>query len=107
MDQVVPHLHADKTGRNNWGVRQTTQPRVPERGNEASKPLAVKTYGGSGSRRNSQPHRRVCWRDPQGPRMNTIPPTWESAPEGPNLLVVAGEVTESRPRAEQVALFPL
>ena len=35
------------------------------------------------------------------------PPTQESAPEGPSLLVVAGEVTESQMRTEQVALFPL
>ena len=30
---------------------------------------------------------RVHWRDPQGPRTCTNPPTWESAPEGSNLLV--------------------
>ena len=35
------------------------------------------------------------------------PPTWESAPEGPNLLVGSREVTENRQRVEQVALFPL
>ena len=55
--------------------------------------------------RNSQPHRRVHGRDPQGPRMYTKPPTRESAPEGPKLLVVAAEVTESWQRAEQAALF--
>ena len=32
-----------QTGRNNWGVRQTTQPRVPAWGNKASKPLTIKT----------------------------------------------------------------
>ena len=31
---------------------------------------------------------------------------YPSAPEGPNLLVVEGEVTESRVRAKQVAMFP-
>ena len=34
--------------------------------------------------------------DPQGPRMYVKPPTWESAPEGPNLLVGSKEVTESQ-----------
>ena len=71
-------------GRNNWGVRQTAQPRVPAWGNKASKPLTEKTCGHCGGGRNSQPHRRVCWRHPQGPRMYTNPPTQESAPEGPN-----------------------
>ena len=46
-----------------------------------------KTCGGWGGKRNSQPHRRVHWRDPQGPRTYTNPLTWESAPEGPNLPV--------------------
>ena len=32
---------------------------------------------------------------PQGPRMYTNPPTWKSVPEGPALLVIAGEVNES------------
>ena len=46
-----------------------------------------KICGDWGSRRNSWPHRRVWWRDPQGPRIYTNPPTWESAQEEPNLLV--------------------
>ena len=72
--------------KNNCGGRQTTQPKVPGRGKKASKLLAVKTYENCGGR-NSQPHRRVHWRDPQGPRTYTKPPTQESAPEGLNLLV--------------------
>ena len=48
-----------------------------------------KTCGGWG-RRNSQPHRRVHWRDQQGPRTYTNPPTWESAPEVPSLIVGRG-----------------
>ena len=36
---------------------------------KASKPLTEKTCGGWSSKRNSQRHRRVHWRDPQGPRM--------------------------------------
>ena len=66
------------------------QTRVPVWGNKASKPLTEKTCGDCSNRRNSQPHRRVHWRDPQGPRMYTNPHTWESAPEGPNLLVGSG-----------------
>ena len=42
------------------------------------------------SRRNSQPHWRVRWRDPQGLRRYTSPPTQEAAPEGPNLIVGSG-----------------
>ena len=66
--------------------------------------LTENTCGGwGGSRRNSQPHRWVHWRDPQGPGTYTSPPTWESAPEGPNLLVGSGEsdwkLAESRASA--------
>ena len=35
-----------QTGRNNWGVRQTAQPRVPVWGNKASEPLIEKICGG-------------------------------------------------------------
>ena len=104
-DQTAP-IYMWKTGRNNWRIRQTTQPRVPARGNKASKSLAVKSYGGCSSRSNSQPHRKVSWKDPRGPRTYTNPPTQESAPEGPNLLVGTGEVTKSPQRSEQVAFFP-
>ena len=61
-------------------------------GKYSLKPLIENTCGGcGGSGRNSQPHRRVPWRDPQGPRMHTNAPTRESAPEGPNLLVSSGK----------------
>ena len=59
-------------------------------GNKASQPLTEKTCGGCSSGRNSQPHRRVHWRDPKGPRMYVKPPTQESALEGPNLFVGSG-----------------
>ena len=45
-------------------AHQTSQPRVPAQEKKASKLLAVKTYMGCGSGRNSQPHWRVRWRDP-------------------------------------------
>ena len=54
-------------------------------GKESLKNAGCKNCGGCGGRRNSQSHRRILWRDPQGPRGYTNPPTWESAPEGPNL----------------------
>ena len=60
-------------------------------GKKDSKPLAVKTCGGCSGGKNSQTHRRVHWSVPCDPRMYTSPPTWESAPEGPNLLVGGGE----------------
>ena len=92
---------------NNWGVTQTTQPRVPAQGNKSSKPLTEKICGGCDSGRNSYPHRRVLWRDPQGPIMYTNHPPGNQHQKGPICLWVAGEVTESQPRAEQEALFPL
>ena len=71
----------------NWeeqlGSKTDPQPWVLSQGNKASKPLIEKIFGGCGGRRNSRPHRT----DPQGPRMYTNPPTWESAPERRNLLV--------------------
>ena len=71
------------TRRNNRGVRQTTQPRVPVQGNKASKPLAVKTCESRYSGRNSQPHGRVCSQDPQGPRMYTNSPPGNQHRKGP------------------------
>ena len=62
-----PTFVCRKTGRNNWGPRQTVQPRVPVQGNKASKPLTENTCG--------------------GPRTYPNPLTWELAPEGPILLV--------------------
>ena len=82
----VPRLRVDKLG-----ARQTAQPRVPARGNKASKPLTEKICGCWGGRISSQPQRRVHWREPQGPRTHTKPPTQESAPEGPNVLVGSTE----------------
>ena len=79
---------------------------VPAEGNKASKLLTGEICGGWGGRRNSQSHRRISWGDPKCPRPYTSPPTWESAPEGPNLLVDSGG-SDWKLRAEQAALFPL
>ena len=51
--------------------------------------------------------RIVCFKDLQGPETYTNLPIWESAPEGPNLLMGSGGMTESQPKAEQSLLFPL
>ena len=69
-----PTFACRETGRNNWGATQTMQPRVPAWEKKASKPLIVKTCVGCSVRRDSQLHRRVHWRDPQGPRMYTNHP---------------------------------
>ena len=90
-DWAVPHC-VWKTRKKNWGTRQTTQPRVPVQGNKASKPLAVKIWGGGGCAAVGETlslteefvgvtHRVL---------EHTHPPTWESAPEGPNLLMGCG-----------------
>ena len=63
--------------------------------------------GWGSSRRDSQPHRRGCWRDPQGPKACTSPPTREPAPEGPNLIVGSGGSDEIRWRVERAPLLPL
>ena len=93
-DPTAPHSHIDKPDERR-GAKQTSQPKAPAWGNKASNLIentrGVEELRGSrntrGSRRNSKPHRRVCWRDPQGPRACTSLPTWESAPEGSNLIV--------------------
>ena len=86
---AVSHLQVDKQ-EEQWGGRQTAQPMIPVPEKKASRPMAVKTCGNCGSRRNPQPHRRVPWRDPQGPRTYTNPPTREAAPERPNVIVGSG-----------------
>ena len=97
----VWHLCADKSqGTGEWGRLLK-----PAWRNKASKPLTVKTGGGWGSGRNSQPHRKVRWRDPQE-CTQTHPPRNQHQKD-PICLWVAGEVTDSQSRAEQVALFLL
>ena len=102
--QGSPIFTCRKTRRNNWGARQTTQPRIPAQEIKPQKPLTKKISGGCIIRRNSQSHRRLCWRDPQGPRMYTNPPTQESAPGGPNLIVGSRGMTESQQRVEHCSL---
>ena len=107
-DWVIQHLSADKPGGTTGEQDRPCDPgfQCGEIKPQKKLTLAVKTYGGWGSGRNSQLHRRVPWRDPQGPGTYIKQPTRESAPEGPNLLCCTG--SDWKPlRAEQAALFPL
>ena len=75
------------TERNNWGKRQTAQPRVPSQGKRKLQNLwRLQKWEKSPSLKGE-----FIGRDRQGPRTYTNPPTQESAPEGPNLLVGRGE----------------
>ena len=89
-DWTVPHLHADKLEVTTGELDRAHNPGSQCEGNKASKPLAVKFCGVCSSGRNTQLHRRVPWRDPESPRTYKNPPTWESAPEGHNLLMGRG-----------------
>ena len=102
VDWVVPHSCADKPGGTTGEQDRLYNPGFQYR--EIKPQTSEKTCGGCGGGINSQPRGRVCWRDPQGPRVCTSPSTQESAPEGPNLLV-GREVIESWSRAQQAALF--
>ena len=75
------HIFALISRRNNWGARHTTKPRVSAWETKDWKPMVVKACGVCEGGRNSQSHRRVCWRGSQGPRRYTNPHTRESAPE--------------------------
>ena len=103
MELAVPHSHADRPG---GTTGEEDRPRNPglqwgEKKPQISDWKHPGDWGSSG--RNSQPHRRVRWRDPQGPRTCTSPPTQETAPEGPNLIVGSGgrdwKLTKSGARA--------
>ena len=66
VEQVVPYSHADKPGETTGKQEGLHNPWLQHG--------EINTGGGCSARRNSRPHRRVCWRDPQGPRMYTNPP---------------------------------
>ena len=84
-------------------------------GKEASKPLAIKSSGVCGSRRNSQP---AAGETPSltgefvGETHRVLEGTRTHRPKNqhqksPICLWVVGEVTESKTRAQQAARFPL
>ena len=90
-------------GRNNWGARQTVQPRVPARVNKASKPLTVKSVGVEAGETPGFTGEFV------GETHRVLEHTQNHPPEnqdqkGPICLWVVGEVPESGERAKQVAL---
>ena len=86
VDWVVPHLCADKLGETTGEQNRLHNPGF-QYGEMKPQNFWLKKPVGVEVARDSQPHRRGHWRDPQGPRTYTHPPTWESAQEGAKLLV--------------------
>ena len=89
-DRAALHLHEDRPGRK---LGEWDRPRnlgFPSREIKPQNLWLQKSCGTWDGGRNSQPHRTVRWRDPQVPRIYTNLPTWESEPEGSNLLVDSG-----------------
>ena len=64
-------------------ARELDRPQNPGFSTKDSKPLDMeKICGDFGGGTDTQPHRRVHWRDPQGPKTCTNPPTCKSATKG-------------------------
>ena len=74
VDGAVPHLLVNKLG-GTTGKRDRLHNPWFQHWEIQSKPLTVKTCGGCGGGRNSQPHGRFFWRDLEGPRIYRKPPT--------------------------------
>ena len=100
------HIHVWINWKNNWGVRQTTQPRVPAQGNKASKTLAIKTCGACSGRRKPSLTGEFVGEAHRVLEFSKTHPPGNQHWKGPICLWVAGEVTERQRRAEQVALLP-
>ena len=86
-EQTVPHLHADKLGGTTGEWDRLWNP-----GSQHGKiKLQTSDWKNLWGLRCGEklPASQESVRDPQGPKMYTNPPTWESAPEGPNLLVAS------------------
>ena len=101
------HICMQITRRNNCGSRQTTQPRVPARGNKASNlwlktPVGVEAAGETPSLTGEFVGESymvlVCTQNHLAGNQHQTSPI---------CLWVEEEVTESWPRAEKVGLFPL
>ena len=107
MDQDIPYAHVDKLG-GTTGEWATQGSRAE---NKASKPLAVKTYGGSASGQTARLTGEFVGEIPgalecaQGnpPGNQDQGSTWKGAIQLPGV----GEVTESGARAEWAALLSL
>ena len=83
------------------------QSRVPVQETKSSKPLAVKTSRGFCSGINSKPQGKFVGENHGVLECTQTHPPQNQHQEGPICLQAVGEVTESRARAEQTALFPL
>ena len=80
---------------------------IPGQGNKASKPLTEKICGGCPSGRNSQSTGEFLGKTHRVLECTQTHLSRNQHQKGPICLWVVGEMTESWPRAEQVALFPL
>ena len=72
------HIHAPISQEAQLGSEADCKTQVSVWETKDLKLLAVKSCGGCEVGRNFQSHRRVCWRDPEGPRTYTNSPTQES-----------------------------
>ena len=87
VDEVVPHLPADKPGGTTRGRDRPHNPGF-QCGEIKTKSLWLKTLVGVEAAAGETPSLTGEFTgDPQGPRTYTSSHTQESAPEGPNLLV--------------------
>ena len=105
-DQAIPHLHADKPG---GTTGEQDRPHNPgfQWGNKTSKPLTEKPVGGEAAGETPSLTGELV-----GETHRVLEHTQTHLPgnqhqKGPICLWVVGEVTESRQRAEQAALFSL
>ena len=99
------------SGRNNWGGRQTPQPRAPVQGNEASN-LWLKTPVGVEAAVGETPSLTgefggETHRVPECTQAKESAPPRNQHQKGPTCLWVAEKVTENQPRAELAAQFLL
>ena len=107
VDRAVPHLRADKPGGTTGEYDRPSNPGFQCRGIKPKSlklkmPVGVEAAGETPSFTGEfvgETHRVL-------EHAQTHPPRNQHQ-KGPICLWVAGEVTESQPRAEQVALFPL
>ena len=107
VDQAVPHSRADKLG---GTTGEQDRPRNPEFQHGEIKPQTSDWKYLWGLRRQWEKlsaSQESLLERPTGSYNVHKPTHWESAPERPNCLWVAGEVTENQQRVEQAALFPL
>ena len=88
--QAVPHPGTDKLGGTTGEWDRPCNPGFQYGKLKPQNLWLWKPVGVAAGGRNCRSHRKVHWRGPWGPRMYISPPTQESAPEGPNLLVGSG-----------------